>query len=88
MGPKEAAIDGAGGGRQDLDEYEPKSDGECRECGIWLPIVRQEKDNSYTMSAKFIFETLALARKLPHCFTAKYNPSASNGVDVKVGNHS
>ena len=63
MGPKEAAIDGAGGGRQDLDEYEPKSDGECGECGIWLLFMRQERENSYKMSAKFIFETLALVRK-------------------------
>ena len=31
LGPKEAAIDGAGGGRQDLNEYESKSDGEFTE---------------------------------------------------------
>ena len=64
LGPKEAAIDGAGGGRLDLDEYETKSDGECGECGIWLLFMRQEKENSSKMSAKITFETLALVRKL------------------------
>ena len=52
----ERGGDGTSGGRQDFDEYEPKSDGECRECGIWLLFMRQEKDNSYMMIAKIIFE--------------------------------